>query len=219
MKDDHIYLVYRVYSKKERPDYNSRIIFYGWTNSKNVIKAFFQQRNKSKYYVCKTSMEELGERFSENNLEYNNFIDYLPLRFVSTGEKINFFMTIDEMHEAEIKIQRYFREKCELVTIDKGKTHLLNLFMNLDDYYVNALEYIGFIPPEINELFPSANPLEDNIEDIEDMISDGYDTYYGAPAEHLEHLSTPPGISIMDKVYTKILYSVESFVKILKEDL
>lgn len=220
MKNDHIYLVYRVYSKKERPDYNNnRITFYGWTNNKNVIKAFFQQRDKSKYRVYKTCMEELAERFSENNLESNNFIDYLPLRFVSTGEKINFFMTVDEMQEAEIKIQRYFREKCELVTIDRGNTILLNLFMNLDNYYADALEYIGFIPPEMNDLFPTANPLEDNIEDIEDLISDGYDTYYGAPVERLDHLSTAPGISMMDKVYTKILYSVESFVKILKEDL
>lgn len=217
MKDDQRYLVYRVYSKKERPNINSngRIIFYGWTNNKNVIKAFFQQRDKSKYRVYKTNLEELGEKFSENDLELNNFIDYLPLKFVSSGEKINFFLTMDEMQEVEVKIQRYFREKCELVAIDEGKMNLLNLFLNLDDYYADALEYIGFIPPEINALFPSADPDDD----IEYNISVGYDTYYGAPVERFKHLSAAPGLNMIDKVYMKILYSVESFVKILKEDL
>ncbi len=216
---DNIYLVYRVYSKKERPEHEAREHFYGWTNNKNVIKAFFQQRDKNKYQVYKTDLEEIGEKFADNNLESNSFIDYLPLKFASTGEEIKFFMTTDEMQEAEVGIQRYFREKCELVTIDRGKTRLLNLFMNLDDYYADALEYIGFIPPEVNELFPTANPLEDNIEDIEDMLSDGYDTYYGAPVERTEHLTKAPGLCMLDKVYMKILYSVESFVKVLRKEL
>jgi hypothetical protein len=219
MKDYQRYLLYRVYSKKERPDINSngRIIFYGWTNNKNVVKAFFQQRDKSKYRVYKTNLEELGEKFSENDLESNNFIDYLPLKFVSSGEKINFFLTMNEMQETEVRIQRYFREKCELVVIDEGKTNLLNLFLNLDDYYADALEYIGFIPPEINALFPSVDQLVDD--DIEYNISLGYDIYYGAPVERSKHLSTAPGLNMVDKVYMKILYSVESFVKILKEEL
>lgn len=220
MKDDIIYLIYRVYSKKERPDHNRANMkwFYGWTNNKSVLKAFFNQRNKSKYQVVKINLEEIGEIFSENGMDPDLYIDYVPLRFASSHEEIHFFTTINELKETEVRIQRYFREKCELVTRDKGRCRLLNILINIDEYYGDALEYIGFIPPEINDLFPSPN-LGDNIEDIEDLIEDGYNSYLGSPGEKPDHMKNVPGSMFMDKIYTKILYSVESFIKILKEDL
>ena len=220
MKTDRLFLVYRVYSAKERPDTSrdARMVFYGWTYNKNVIKALFTQRDKSKYYVVKTDKEEIGDNYAENMLEYDSMIDYIPLKFASTKEEIKFFTTKEEMQQAEIRIQRMFREMCNLVDRDKGNIILLTLFMNLKDYYAFPLEYIGFQPPEINDLFQSMD-AESSLEDIEDLITDGYSSALQSPYEEIVHSNKIPGLTFLGNTYLKILYSVESFIKVLKEDL
>ena len=52
---DSKYLVFRIYSEKERSDKSAQSIYYGWSTHKSVIKAFFQQRSHKKYKAIKVS--------------------------------------------------------------------------------------------------------------------------------------------------------------------
>lgn len=219
MKDTY-YLVYRVYSQKERPKHlrRDRQLFYGWTQSKHVIKALFSQRDKSKYQVFKVDDEQIAEEYSDNNLETDTMIDMIKLKSSLTKDEITFITTLNELREAETDIQRHFRELCELTPHANDSLVLMNLFVNLKSYYGDALDFIGFIPPEIDQMFvPVENTYDDS--DVEDMVNDAYTSYYGYPYETLERSGTIPGLSIFPEVYMKIIYSIESFIKVLKEDL
>lgn len=211
--NDRLYLVYRRYSQIERPRRraNERTIFYGWTKSKNVVKAFFAQRSKHKYDVVETDLEEIGEKLSENSLNPDDMIDFIVLHFAGSKESIQFFMTKREMFEAEIRIERYFRDMCNLVTRDKGNTTLLLMYMNLLEYYTDALEFIGFSPPEIDDL----NGTDSSYYDLfEESIERAYEE---SPYDEYERWQEPPGSSANPRA--KFVYSIESFIKVLRDDL
>lgn len=211
------YMIYRRYSKKERPDTpkNGRSIFYGWTQSKSVAKAFISQRDKNKYNIYKINSEEIGDLYSENYSDTAKEIDYIKLTSAATGDEIMFLTTAEEENSAEKKIQSYFKDLCRLVDKDNGNTTLLNMYLNLKDKYQDMLEYVGFNPPEVNYLFDASDP-DDDIDDIIDSAYEGYSEY---PCEEYKHQSYLPGATMLPEVSQKILYSVESFIKVLKEDL
>lgn len=214
------YLVYRVYSKKERPDMIDRSRFYGWTNSKNTLKAFIMQRNKKKYKVVKLDDDEIAETFSEEIDDVDAMIDFIKLRSAKTHEEVPLFMTLNEMRETEKKIQRMFLDKASFENIN-GNGNYLELFMNLDPYYADALYFIGFRPREVDIMFPSADYHDDysSIESIEEKIDNAYDSLYGFPEESLKKQTSIVGLSVIEDIANKIYYSIESFVKVLKDDM
>lgn len=223
MKDiEYKYLVYRVYSRKERPYASSadRLVLYGWTASKNVINAFFEQRTKKKYKVKKTTDDEILEVLKED-LDPDKMIDFIDLRCAATGENVKFFMTKTELIDTEKMIQHYFQDMCRLVEKDHGKKKLLELYINLDDYYLDAIQYLGFKPPEMDDLFDSVEYLDSpsSYLDIDGLIDGAYESVYDVPREFDYHQGIIPGLSMMENVNNKILYSVESFVKVLRDEM
>ena len=98
---------------------------------------------------------------------------------------------------------------------------LLELYINLDDYYLDALQYLGFKPPEMDILFDSAEYREstDAIYSIDALIDSAYDALFDVPHEVYVHEGKIPGLSVLESVDTKILYSLESFMKVMKEDM
>ena len=116
MKEDYIYLVYRAYSEEERPHSTDkdRLVLYGWTTRKKILKAFFDQRNRKKYKVRKIIPQEaylvLG-----NDPDPLYLIDFIDLKSAKTGEDVVLFMTREELKEVEIKIQRYFSDLSRLM--------------------------------------------------------------------------------------------------------
>lgn len=227
MKDEkYTYLIYRAYSEKERPGSSprDRIVFYGWTSGKSVVKAFFEQRDKKKYKVRKILEEDMDREvkgYIDGELDFQYLIDFIKLKSSSTGEDVQLFMTGNELKQAEIKIQEYFRDLAGLVERDNGKTRLLELYINLDDYYLDPLQYIGFNPPEMDALFDSVEYREsdDYAYSIEGLIESRYESAYDVPSETYVHTGLIPGFSAMPAVSNKILYSIESFIKVMKEDL
>lgn len=212
------YLVYRVYTRDERPNIDERASFYGWSNNKSMIKAFTSQRSKKKYKILKVDQDEIARRFSEEIDDEEAALDFVKIKSASTHEEIFFITTMNELKETEKRIQRMFIDQASLSGID-GKGNYLEMFMNLDDYYADALYYIGFRPPEVDILFPSADYHDDysNITKIEELIDDAYDGKYQSPAEVRDNRI--PGLVAIEDVANKIYYSVESFVKVLKDDL
>lgn len=215
------YLVYRVYTKKERSEFTDRSRFYGWSSAKSVIKAFLEQRDPKKYTVIKIDKHQIAETFSEEIDDVDAMIDMLILKSVSSGEEIPLFMTLNEMRETEKKIQRMFDDMASLERID-GTGDYLQMFLNFDPYYADALFIIGCRPREIDIMFPSADYHDDysNIMKVEEEIDNAYDRIYTSPSEtYSSHYNKILGLTALDDVCNKIYYSIESFIKVLKDDM
>lgn len=218
---DGKYLVYRVYTKEERPDREDRNVLYGWSTNKSIIKAFQKQRSKDKYRVIKMSRDDIVRTFSEEIDDTDAMIDFIKLKSAKTHEVIYLFMTLKEMRETEKKIQQLFLNQASLERIP-GDGNYLELFMNLDDYYGDALFFIGYRPKEVDILFSSADPRDDyaSINRVSDQIDQAYDELYGFPQEELRRpTDNVIGLSVIEDVANKICYSIESFIKVMREDM
>ena len=102
MDDSYRYMVYRKYSKKERPSAtpSERIVFYGWTRSKDIIKAFTTQRDKNKYKVVKVYDDDLdrsGSKDADYALDDELAIDFIILPIASSKETVTLFVTSREL--------------------------------------------------------------------------------------------------------------------------
>jgi hypothetical protein len=94
--------------------------------------------------------------------------------------------------------------------------------MNIDEYYEEALHYLGFRPPEIDTIFDtvSYNGAIDEIDEIENEIESAYNGTFSHPEEEIDRsYPSPPGLETLQDDFTKLLYSVEAFVKVLKDDM
>lgn len=215
------YLVYRIYHKSECSDATDRSRFYGWSTNKNIIKAFRKQRNQKKYKIIKMSENEISKTFSENIDDIDAMIDYIKLRSVKTNEKMTLFLTLNEMRETEKKIQRMFLDQAALSRIP-GTGNYLQMFLHLDNYYADALYFIGFRPREVDDLFPSADYHDDysSIEKIEEEIDAAYEEMYQFPREIVKKSTeSAVGLAVIEDVSNKIYYSLESFIKVMKDDM
>lgn len=220
MAKDFKYMVFRIYTADERINPDSRAIFYGWTRSKNVLKGFFTQRSRNKYKVIKMTDESIARDFSEDTTDFDTNIDILKIKSVK-GDEVVLFATSREIHQAEIDIQRMFHESCSLENIN-GKGNYISMITNLDEYYGSALSYIGYRPREFDILFQSADPRDsyNPLYKTEEEINDAYDGLYTYPDDddinrglHME------GLSAIEDVSSRVIYSLESFIKVLKKDL
>lgn len=209
-----IYVVFRYYNNKERPDVEKkeRYEFYGWSTKPEVIEAFQSQRDPRKYKVQKYTREELGRMFGENAMYPESKIDYVNIPIAATGERMSFFTTAAELMSAEKKVLRMMSDLARLVDKDEGRTRLLSLYINLDDWYKDALEYIGFIPPELSVLFDSKDETEEAEEAVDNLFS-------GYPNEENSSIVGIENLSALNYDYQKVIYSMESFIKVLVEDL
>lgn len=209
------YMVFRVYNKKERKDPEERAVFYGWSYDKSVIKAFFGQRDKSKYRVVKMTENEIAESFHEDAVSDDTRIDFIKLKSAqNNGEEFTIFMTPAELLESEIQIQRLF---ADLSSLEDKK--YVDMILNLKYEYAESLYFLGYRPPEIDILFSSADE-NDNYCDIygaEEKIGIAYDNMF-AFTKHPD-IHRPIGLGVLDDVFRRVVYSLESFIKVMKDDM
>ncbi len=211
------YMVFRIYTKEERKDPDDRAVFYGWSYDKAVVKAFFVQRNKAKYKVVKMNEKDIADNFHEDVVDGSTQIDYIKLRSAKTDEEYIIFLTSNELVEREIEIQRLFSDLSSL----EDKT-LLNMFLNLKPQYLEALYYIGYRPPEIDVLFPSDDEKDDwcNENHAEYQIIETAEDSYSSNENGYRIINHKPyGAIALEDAFRKVIYSVESFIKVLKNDM
>ena len=221
MSEQKIFAVYRIYTKKERELTSTKSRFYGWSFSKNVVKAFLSQRTQGKYDYTKVYIDEEGyPEIDGYEIDDSNMINFVKLKSVSNGEYFDLFITANEMMEAEKRIQKYFRDLCAISMID-GKGDYMQMVLNIDEYYASALDFIGYRPPEISAMYTSADCRDDpgEIMGLDELIDDAYSGSCLYPSEESTNISRPLGLSTLTDIATKILYSLESFVKVLRDDL
>ena len=231
MDNEKKYMVFRVYSEKERPGVscNDRILFYGWTASKIVMKAFMKQRSKEKYMVKRLHDDELPLIRISPDIE--NMIDFIQLPSKTAGEKVNIFMTKKEMCDVERAISKFVRTSFTLTDIDAPGTkasgmqyeRVLEMFINLKDKYQEALEYFAIWPYELNSLYDNVEYREgdDSRYDVDYMIETSYNEEYDVPHETYTHVTVAPGHKAVSawKLTERLFYSAEAFIMIMRDDM
>lgn len=213
-EDKEYYLVYRVYSKEERPSLKERSRVYGWTYSKKILKAFLKQRDEKKYAIRKIPAEELSNRLSRYNDETDELmIDFIKLKSAQTGDEFHLFMTANEKEEVEKRIQRMFDDLSSIEKLPGDISYNVNMLVNLQQKYADALEYIGYRPKEISDVFDSG------------MSESAYESTYTYEGMSCEEFYHSPGydygncLSSLTDISNKIIYSMESFIKAMRSDL
>jgi hypothetical protein len=175
---------------------------YGWTDNKKVLKAFLRQRDKKKYAFIEMDKDEMMEKFSDNFPPEDGMINYIRVKSSQSLEEITLFMTENELVEAEKKIQKMFLDLCSVGNIKAVEEigYFLNMIVNLKKKYVDALAFIGYRPTEIDILF-------DSIEDLE-----ARENIFNIYSHYLE----PKWEEDISRI---TIYSIESFIKVMSEDL
>ena len=215
------YLVYRVFSEEERPcayhDYE-RFMLYGWTSSKKILKAFLNQRSKKKYKWRRIDDDEEYMIMLGHEPDKEHMIDFVELTSAADGNKYKLFMTEKDLINTKALVRRYFIDLARLIERDNGKMNLLHMYVNLEDKWLDPLKFIGFNPPELDVLFDDVEYREINDDDLINMNGYGDDF----PHEIYEHQTSihenfdPLGY---EDISPKIVFSLESFIKILKDDM
>lgn len=216
---DTIYCIYRIYTAEERPDPDQRVVFYGWTDSKDVEKAFFLQRSKKKYKSVRLDEEDAIEIYADLPQQFEEMaLDYVELRSVQDQNQIvPFFTTMTELQETEIRIQRMVRDVC---SFPHPSREIIQAFIHIDRKYGDALHFIGFRPPQVDELYDSADQEDDITGDTKTLAQ--IETAYMGGFEYPDIPPTAgkiPGLTGIDEPCKRVLYSLEAFIKVLKEDL
>lgn len=207
-------MIYREYTKEERLDPLDRSVFYGWSASKEMVKAFLEQRNPKKYKVRKFYKDEITKFFHED-LTQDTMLNFASLKSARDNKNYILVMTQNELQNAEKKVVRFFAKICDMEDAGEDLLDVLRLFVNLIPEYAKALDFIGFRPSALDDLFPSADPRDDP--SSTQYLEEGIDEEYQYPADFAGIQPVSPWIT--GDVSKQIIYSLESFVKVLREDM
>lgn len=214
MSKDIWYMVFRVYPLDEIPDPELSCVFYGWTRSKAIAKAFLRQRAKSKYRIRRLDIEELQDLAQPlfDDSEEQVMIDFVKLRSAKSHEEVFILTTARELMMSEIRIQKMLNEASSLKTVDADITECVYILSNLKEKYADALYNIGFRPPEMESMYPS-----------EDGFTVLDETSEAIEYEYRNHSKSNKGLDIFqtssDDLFSKSVYSLENFIRVMKDDL
>jgi hypothetical protein len=147
-------------------------------------------------------------------------IDYMKLKSAKTGDEYSLFVTLQELRQVEINIQGLFHDLASVSAID-GESKYLNMVYNLHDVYFETLYFLGYRPPEIEALFQDDMEQLYEDPDVEDQINDAYDDAVTlTPEDYCTRTRNMlPGQYFLSDISNKILYSIESFIKVMKDDM
>ena len=219
MEPTERYMVFRMPDNSDAYTKGSIPTFWGWSRSKAVIKVFRHQRDQKKYKIMIMDEEDIAKHLSENLTDDSTMINWIELGNTETGEMIPFFTTKVEMETMEIKIQSMVSDACSLKDIP-NMTACIEAILNLRDEYAKVLELIGFQPKELSYIFDSVNERDDpySIEGISDRICESYE-FHAAYPEDNEFKHKVIGAQAMTSLARQIIYSIQSAVAVLRDDL
>lgn len=192
---------------------------YGWTANKSILNAFLKQRSKNKYMVERMELNGSEIEYCSNrkmlsteylDLRSELMIDILELKSCQSGTIVKFFTTEEEKQRIERDIKVMFDELRSFDRIDDERIiNLVNLYNKLDEKYMDALEYIGYRPKEISYLYDKVDDMYGDDREVGiDCI--GFDSEDGCHITSDEYSNDPSKV---------IIYSLESVIKVLKDDL
>jgi hypothetical protein len=211
------YLIYR----KSDDRHGGIEDLYAWTTNKSTMNAFLKQRDRSKYIIDKVELDIVDDGSGCNHgvidkrhiyLNSSLMIDILKLKSCQTGEVVKFFTTEEEAQRMEISINKMFDELRCFDRLDVASSdeymHLVDLYNNLDDKYLDALNCIGYRPLEVSYM------CNDNELDYYNLDIGVHSTTCDSESEcELLH------DKLKYDTWKIITYSLESAIKVLKNEL
>ena len=189
--------VYYVYRKGDNEDHHS---LFGWTYNKSILKAFLKQRG-GKYYFSEKYLSDhtTGEH------DDTSMLQILKLKSCQTGDDIPIVTTEDEKLMFESEIQRYFDMLSRFDELaaeyDVDILDLVHHVSNLKDEYSDALHLLGYRPIEISSVY--------------DTIEEAYSDWLTLSWEERPDKELCGPYFIVDDPAKIIIYSFESFVKVM----
>lgn len=212
--ENEYYMIFRIPTQRERDD-GAIPRFWGWSKSRTAVKVFLKQRNREKYKIVKMDEDMISDEFSENEMSLDTMLNYVELGDTQSGEMISFFTTKVEMQEAEIKIQKLMMDICSFDRIGGDVTPYVNIMIALKEELQDLLEFVGFCPKEFVDLFSDSefDPM------LEEQIYDAYRDNHVMEKDPKWKRHGVPGAYTMDRLSNKMIYSLQSFVAVLYEDL
>lgn len=180
---------------------------YGWTHSKDILKIFLKQRNK-KYKWKKL------EYSSKDDLSDNNCINYVIVPSSKMNKEVKLFTTLDELCDTEKCIHILFNKACSFKDYEDSNA-VVNMFLLLKEKYLYALKLIGFEPAEVKG---RCNEYPATDYDIESIIDDLYGLAWMINGK-MVYDHRIPGAGYFTDNFHQSIYSLESFIKVLKDEL
>jgi hypothetical protein len=191
--------------------------FYGWSIYRKAIKTFLKQRKKSKYLVKVGKYHDL--ELMEGVLDTNAslyMLDTISLPSQS-GHDMILLTTKHELNLFEKDLALQLKDYCSMDKVDNGndiQTYVTMYELLLDEYQI-PLQTIGYYPHELEEMYGSE---EDDTRAYLDAVYDDissldYDTKLSmmlakAPLRN-QYLSSG--------LLSKIIYSAEAFIKVMRD--
>lgn len=193
------YKIYRVYSPEEKQvhslTYNDSF-YVGWTNSKKMVKAFFEQRNPIKYSIEEYELEKDDANVYDFDKAWK--LDTLWLKSNHTDELVPLITSSIEMNNNLRSIDTMFKHQSLVCDVDDRVLISWSIFSQLRDEYQEALHVIGYRQEEEEILY--------------DSVEDPYnpEKYESAEACVIPEKSVPFEASVS---------SLESFIKVMEFDM
>lgn len=194
---------------------NNKDPIYAWTKKKDMLKCFFQERSRKKYRVIKARYIELERKFSDNPTRIDMYtLDFMKFPSHKDGLIYYILTTLEELRQYEYQCQDIFKYFSSIEKIDQNRIeYFLNLVGNIEKEYLDALNAIGYNPQEFEALFPGG-------EDSMEWINHGIDaSYEDLDIEEFRKERVLPGKNVSSDIPKKLIYSIESFIKIMKDEM
>lgn len=217
MKQDKVYLIYRVHDPSIMRYSKKNLEYYGWSDSKIVVKAFLNQRTQGKYKSIKSNIEEVED--ITQTLSENKEINFIKILSSKSKKEFTFFLTSSELMEIEMRIQKLFVDQSSILNLTKEGELIYNYceaIMNLKKKYADALDIVGFQPPEIAELLDGDNSYGEEYESFSDEMRRAYE-HKEDYEDYVKRKNRLPGSVLYLDVCRKVIYSLESFVKVCRD--
>ena len=192
--------------------------FYGWTLYKKAVKTFLQQRKRSKYFATTSTYDELKQM--EQKLETD--ISYYMLDTISllsqSGHHVILLTTKRELLYFEKDLMLRLKDYASMDNVDHGYDIdvYVNMYIHLLDSFQNSLQIIGYYPNELDEMLGME---EDDARAYLDSVYDDISSldYHTKLDMVLAKRPLSSGLHSQYRLLSKIIYSAEAFIKILKD--
>ena len=217
MRKDKYILIYRIHDPSIKRYKEQNMEYYGWTQSKIVAKAFLNQRTKGKYISSKFSIEDIED--ITKTLSDDKEIDFIKITSSKSKKETTIFLTSAELMEIEMRIQKLFVDACSIVNLTRDGETIYNYceaIMNFKKKYADALEIIGYQPTEIAELLDGDYSYGEEFQSFSDEMKRAYQ-YKDDYEEYRDSRNRLPGSILYMDVCRKVVYSLESFIKVSRD--
>ncbi|MBD5583931.1 MAG: hypothetical protein HDQ88_02530 [Clostridia bacterium] len=188
-----------MYSPEEKQVHGLRdedAFYVGWTTSKKMVKAFFDQRDPRKYNVEEYELEEEDVKLYDFEKVWE--LDILMLKSNHTDELVPLVTSSIEMNNSLRSIDEMFKTQSMICNVDDNVLIAWSIFAQLKNEYQEALHIIGYRQEEEEILY--------------DSVDDPYDS---DRYEAVDSCVIPP----KSVPFEASVSSLESFIKVMEFDM